>query len=127
MALKLRDPRDKRDAGILRRGLSLGPLGALLCLPVFFVFAAPSAHACSTCFGAQDSAQTQGMNFAILALLGILFCVLGLVGCFVGMLAFRARKAAGSAGASPYRGTGSTAGSPSPGAATPGGLEGATP
>ena len=29
--------------------------------------------ACATCFGAQDSPQTQGMNMAILTLLGVTY------------------------------------------------------
>ena len=34
-----------------------------------------AAWACAVCFGAADSAMTQGMNMAILLMLGILACV----------------------------------------------------
>ena len=33
--------------------------------------------ACATCFGAQDSPQTQGMNMAIFTLLGITYTLFG--------------------------------------------------
>ncbi len=33
--------------------------------------------ACATCFGAQDSPQTQGMNMAILTLLGVTYTLFG--------------------------------------------------
>jgi hypothetical protein len=50
--------------------MSVGPLVRLgllaaLCAP------APELFACAACFGAPDSSQTQGMNAAILTLLGI--------------------------------------------------------
>ncbi len=35
--------------------------------------------ACAACLGATDSAQTDGMNAAILFLLGVVFVVLGVV------------------------------------------------
>lgn len=35
------------------------------------------AFACSTCFGAQDSPQTQGMNMAIFAMLGTTYTLFG--------------------------------------------------
>jgi len=35
-----------------------------------------AARACATCFGAADDAQTQGMNAAILVLLGVTVTVL---------------------------------------------------
>ena len=35
------------------------------------------AWACATCFGAQDSPQTQGMNMAILTLLGVTYALFG--------------------------------------------------
>jgi hypothetical protein len=43
-----------------------------------------SVSACATCFGASDSPLAQGMNWGILTLLLIIFCVLtGIVGFFV--------------------------------------------
>ncbi len=33
--------------------------------------------ACATCFGAQDSPQTQGMNMAIFTLLGVTYTLFG--------------------------------------------------
>ena len=33
--------------------------------------------ACATCFGAQDSPQTQGMNMAIFTLLGVTYALIG--------------------------------------------------
>ena len=38
---------------------------------------APPVWACATCFGAQDSPQTQGMNMAILTLLGVTYTLFG--------------------------------------------------
>lgn len=35
------------------------------------------AFACSTCFGAQDSPQTHGMNMAIFAMLGTTYALFG--------------------------------------------------
>ena len=43
----------------------------VLVVAAFLLLAEP-ASACATCFGAQDSALTQGMNKAILTLLGII-------------------------------------------------------
>ncbi len=45
-----------------------------------FVCAAGYARpvwACATCFGTQDSPQTQGMNMAILTLLGVTYTLFG--------------------------------------------------
>lgn len=49
-------------AGTIRR-IVLPVLAALM--------AAPGAMACAVCHGAPDSAQTEGMNYAILFLLGV--------------------------------------------------------
>ncbi len=38
---------------------------------------AQPVRACATCFGAQDSPQTQGMNMAILTLLGVTYTLFG--------------------------------------------------
>jgi ribose 5-phosphate isomerase RpiB len=45
-------------------------LAILLASPV-------AAHACATCFGAEDSEMTRGMNNAILLLLGVVGVVQG--------------------------------------------------
>ena len=42
---------------------------------VLLVADGSSAWACPVCFGAADSPMTQGMNMAILLMLGILACV----------------------------------------------------
>jgi len=71
-------------------------LGALFAL----VALANRASACSTCFGAQDSAQTKGMNMAILGLLVIIGGVLAAFATFFLHLARRSHIAVdGSAGA----------------------------
>lgn len=50
------------------------------------LFAEPAA-ACATCFGAEDSALTKGMNGAILTLLGIIGVVqIGFIAMFAGFL-----------------------------------------
>ncbi len=40
------------------------------------------AHACAVCYGASDSAQTKGMNMAIMALLFVIGSVLASLGAF---------------------------------------------
>lgn len=56
-------------------GYAVVALGAIL--------VAEPASACATCFGASDSALTQGMNGAILTLLGIVaFVQVGFVALF---------------------------------------------
>jgi hypothetical protein len=53
---------------------------ALLCaaclLAVFVLMAAQPSFACPSCYGAADSAETEGVNWAILSLLGITGTVL---------------------------------------------------
>jgi hypothetical protein len=49
-----------------------------------------TASACSVCLGDPSSAQVQGMNMAILLLLGVITTVLGGVGLFGAMLWRRA-------------------------------------
>jgi type IV secretory pathway VirB2 component (pilin) len=62
-----------------------------LVLLVLFLAAQP-ASACATCFGAEDSALTEGMNGAIITLLAIVGVVqLGFVAMFVGFL-LRSRR-----------------------------------
>ena len=52
--------------------------------------------ACATCFGDPNAAATQGMNKAILAMLGITGGVLGGVGSSIVILNNRAKKYAKS-------------------------------
>ena len=52
----------------------------------------PAILACATCFGAPDSAQTQGANMAILTLLGVTGVVLGGFVCMIVYLVRRARR-----------------------------------
>jgi hypothetical protein len=47
---------------MVRRGLTATVLAALM---------PAAARACAVCFGADDSAMTEGMNAGILALLGV--------------------------------------------------------
>lgn len=45
---------------------------------------APAAHACAACYGQSDSAMAQGMNWGIMALLGVIgFVLAGLTSFFV--------------------------------------------
>ena len=52
--------------------------------------------ACATCFGDPNAAATQGMNKAILAMLGITGGVLGGIGSSIIVLHRRAKKYANS-------------------------------
>lgn len=61
-------------------------IGAML--PI--LAAAPSARACSVCFGGADSNVNQAMSMAILFMLGILVVVLGM---FVGFFLYLWKKA----------------------------------
>ena len=60
---------------------------ALLCAP-------RAAHACAVCFGNSDSKLTQGMLAGVLVLL---FCVLSVLGGFVVLFVYLARRAAATA------------------------------
>ena len=63
---------------------------ALVALGLLFV--AQPASACATCFGADDSALTKGMNGAIMTLLGIIGVVqIGFVAMFTGFV-LRSRR-----------------------------------
>jgi len=50
-----------------------------------------TAFCCGACYGAADSSQTHGMNFAILSMLGITGGVLGTMSSFFLYLRKRAR------------------------------------
>jgi hypothetical protein len=63
-------------------------------LAVVLVFASSAAHACSVCFGNSDSKLTQGMLAGVLVLL---FCVLAVLGGFVALFIYLARRAAATA------------------------------
>jgi heme/copper-type cytochrome/quinol oxidase subunit 2 len=52
----------------------------------------PTVLACATCFGAPDSAQTQGANMAIFTLLGVTGVVLGGFAWMIVYLVRRARR-----------------------------------
>jgi len=56
--------------------------------------AAPAAHACTVCFGNSDSKLSQGMLAGVLVLLLVVLAVLG---GFVALFIFLARKAAAAA------------------------------
>ena len=55
------------------------------------LFAQQTASACPSCYGASDAPMTQGMNMAILSLLGITGGVLVAFGSFFVYLRKRAR------------------------------------
>ncbi|MDX1643570.1 MAG: hypothetical protein R3244_04330 [Thermoanaerobaculia bacterium] len=64
----------------------------LAAIVVLALAAAAPASACATCFGASDSALTEGMNGAILTLLGIVaFVQVGFVALFARFF-IRARR-----------------------------------
>ena len=56
--------------------------------------------ACATCYGDPGSPMTQGLNFAILTMLGITVLVLGGCAAFMVVLARRARRCAATEGVS---------------------------
>lgn len=61
-------------------------------LPALALVLAPrAAHACSVCFGNSDSNLTQGMLAGVLVLL---FVVLSVLGGFVALFIYLARRAA---------------------------------
>ncbi len=53
------------------------PISSFLIACVGLVVYARPVWACATCFGAQDSPQTQGMNMAIFTLLGVTYTLFG--------------------------------------------------
>ena len=57
------------------------------------VMAMPRALlACAVCYGASDAAQTRGMNFGIITMLGVTGVVLGGLGSMIFCFARRARR-----------------------------------
>jgi hypothetical protein len=70
----------------LRKGMGLLALALLA--------AAPRAQACAVCFGNSDSKMTQGMLAGVLVLLLVVLAVLG---GFVALFIFLARKSAAAA------------------------------
>lgn len=62
-----------------------------LLLVTLLLLAPGHAWACAVCYGASDSSQTAGMNYAIITLLGIIGAVLGGVAAFFIYLIRRAR------------------------------------
>ena len=77
-----------QDAG--DRGLSAGArrlAGVVALTAAAALLLAGPANACATCFGAEDSGLTQGMNGAILTLLGFIgFVQIGFVAMFAGFV-----------------------------------------
>lgn len=66
--------------------------GGLVVGVAIALLAAAPASACATCFGASDSPLTEGMNGAILTLLGVVaFVQVGFVALFVRFV-IRARR-----------------------------------
>ncbi len=55
-----------------------------------------STYACATCYGAQDSALTEGINVAIMVMTGLTFCVLGCFAAFFLWLRHNAKQFAKS-------------------------------
>ena len=63
-------------------------------LALALLFTPRAAHACAVCFGNSDSKLTQGMLAGVLVLL---FCVLSVLGGFVVLFVYLARRAAATA------------------------------
>jgi len=64
---------------------------------VFLVITAPKAVACSVCFGDPESGQTQGMNMAILTLMGVVMFVLACIAATAFVMMRRAQAVNGTA------------------------------
>ena len=63
---------------------------------------ADSAHACATCYGSNvDTNMTQGMNFGILTLMGVICTVLVTFGAFLFYIFRRSANLAATAEKSP--------------------------
>src|SRR5690606_31507459 len=92
---RLRSPRARKTQGrrmvMIRRTLFSA---AALAAPLF---ASESAHARATCFGEPESAQTQGLNGAIVTLLILTYTILGAMAFGVFLLVRRGRQAAAEA------------------------------
>lgn len=61
------------------------------CVTILAALGAPSALACSACFGQSDSPLATGMNYGILALLLV---VTGVLGAFAVFFTYLARRSA---------------------------------
>jgi heme/copper-type cytochrome/quinol oxidase subunit 2 len=68
----------------VKNGLAIAVLFVLVALP-------GSAYACGSCYGAADSPATNGMNFAILSMIGVTGGVLAAMTSFFLYLRKRAR------------------------------------
>ncbi len=66
-------------------------LSAAFAAVVFFLTLPNSVFACGSCYGAADSPATNGMNFAILSMIGITGGVLAAMTSFFVYLRKRAR------------------------------------
>lgn len=63
-----------------------------LALVVATILAPRASLACAVCYGASDAAQTRGMNFGIITMLGVTGVVLGGFGGMIFCFARRARR-----------------------------------
>lgn len=63
-------------------------------LALALLFAPQAVHACTVCFGNSESKLTQGMLAGVLVLL---LCVVSVLGGFVALFVFLARRAAATA------------------------------
>jgi heme/copper-type cytochrome/quinol oxidase subunit 2 len=66
-------------------------LAAAFAIAIIFLFLPSSALACGSCYGAADSPATNGMNFAILSMIGITGGVLAMMTSFFLYLRKRAQ------------------------------------
>ena len=66
-------------------------LAAAFAIAIVFLFLPSSALACGSCYGAADSPATNGMNFAILSMIGITGGVLAMMTSFFLYLRKRAQ------------------------------------
>ena len=72
----------------------ISAFGFRISILLALLFAPHAAHACAVCFGNSDSKLTQGMLAGVLVLL---FCVLSVLGGFVALFVYLARRAAATA------------------------------
>jgi hypothetical protein len=70
--------------------------GIIITLVLGLVLLPEVSYACATCFGNPNAAATQGMNKAIIAMLGVTGTVLGGFGSSIYVLNRRARRYAKS-------------------------------
>jgi heme/copper-type cytochrome/quinol oxidase subunit 2 len=65
----------------------------VLAVPVMLASMAPRAlFACAVCYGASDAAQTRGVNYGMITMLGVTGVVLGSFGGMIFCFARRARR-----------------------------------